>query len=139
MFPELIDALTKRLSNLKITTESMILVFDKGNNSKVNIKDVLSIIATYFLYFGVIFKKGLGEGMENVLGGGLCCSMWDLVFTRNFTALINNQYLKSPKARKVTSNSKHHLFLPTRALQLRRHSSSGPSGVSHENRWILLF
>ena len=42
MFPELIDALAKRLSNLKITTENMVLVFDKGNNSKVNIKDVLS-------------------------------------------------------------------------------------------------
>jgi len=30
------------LSNLKITTENMVLVFDKGNNSKVNIEDVLS-------------------------------------------------------------------------------------------------
>ncbi|MCD4809991.1 MAG: IS1634 family transposase, partial [Methanosarcinales archaeon] len=30
IFPELIDALTDRLTNLKITTEEMILVFDKG-------------------------------------------------------------------------------------------------------------
>ena len=42
IFPELIDALTDRLTNLKIMTEDMILVFDKGNNSKINIKDVLS-------------------------------------------------------------------------------------------------
>jgi transposase len=42
IFPKLIDALTERLSNLKITTENLVLVFDKGNNSKVNIEDVLS-------------------------------------------------------------------------------------------------
>jgi transposase len=42
IFPELIDALTDRLTNLKITTEEMILVFDKGNNSEINIKDVMS-------------------------------------------------------------------------------------------------
>jgi transposase len=42
IFPELIDALTERLTNLKITTEDMILVFDKGNNSEINIKDVMS-------------------------------------------------------------------------------------------------
>jgi len=42
IFPELLDALTERLTNLKITTDDMILVFDKGNNSKVNIKDVTS-------------------------------------------------------------------------------------------------
>ena len=42
IFPELVDVLTERLSNLKITTENMVLVFDKGNNSRVNIKDVLS-------------------------------------------------------------------------------------------------
>jgi transposase len=42
IFPELLDALTERLTNLKITTEDMILVFDKGNNSQVNIEDVLS-------------------------------------------------------------------------------------------------
>jgi transposase len=42
IFPQLIDALTKRLSNLKITTENLILVFDKGNNSTLNIEDVLS-------------------------------------------------------------------------------------------------
>jgi len=30
------------LSNLEITTKNLVLVFDKGNNSKVNIKDVLS-------------------------------------------------------------------------------------------------
>ena len=42
IFPELLDALTERLTKLKITTEEMILVFDKGNNSKINIEDVLS-------------------------------------------------------------------------------------------------
>ncbi|MEA1905556.1 MAG: IS1634 family transposase [Euryarchaeota archaeon] len=42
IFPELLDALTQRLTNLKITTDDMVLVFDKGNNSKVNIKDVTS-------------------------------------------------------------------------------------------------
>ena len=42
IFPKLIDALIERLSNLKITTENLILVFDKGNNSRENIEDVLS-------------------------------------------------------------------------------------------------
>jgi transposase len=42
IFPELMDAITERLSNLKITTENLVLVFDKGNNSEVNIGDVLS-------------------------------------------------------------------------------------------------
>jgi len=44
IFPELLDALTERLTNLEITTEDMILVFDKGNNSQVNIENVLSKI-----------------------------------------------------------------------------------------------
>ena len=42
IFPELLDALTERLTNLKITTKDMILVFDKGNNSQLNVKDVMS-------------------------------------------------------------------------------------------------
>ena len=42
IFPELLDVLTERLTNLNITTDDMVLVFDKGNNSKVNIKDVTS-------------------------------------------------------------------------------------------------
>jgi transposase len=42
IFPKLLDTLTERLSNLKITTENLILVFDKGNNSQVNIEDTLS-------------------------------------------------------------------------------------------------
>ncbi len=42
IFPELLDALTERLANLEITTEHMTLVFDKGNNSQINIEDVLS-------------------------------------------------------------------------------------------------
>jgi transposase len=42
IFPELLDSLTERLTNLEITTKDMTLVFDKGNNSKVNIEDVLS-------------------------------------------------------------------------------------------------
>ena len=42
IFPELLDALTERLANLEITTEHMTLVFDKGNNSQMNIEDVLS-------------------------------------------------------------------------------------------------
>lgn len=42
IFPKLLDMLTERLSNLKITTEDLILVFDKGNNSEVNIESVLS-------------------------------------------------------------------------------------------------
>ncbi|CAD6493196.1 MAG: hypothetical protein CHKLHMKO_00429 [Candidatus Argoarchaeum ethanivorans] len=42
IFPELLDALTERLTNLKIETDDMILVFDKGNNSTVNIEDVTS-------------------------------------------------------------------------------------------------
>jgi transposase len=42
IFPELLDALTERLTNLEIATEDLILVFDKGNNSQVNIEVVLS-------------------------------------------------------------------------------------------------
>ena len=42
IFPELLDALTERLSNLNITTEHLVLVFDKGNNSKINIGNVLN-------------------------------------------------------------------------------------------------
>lgn len=42
IFPELVNTLTERLTNLKITTEEMILVFDKGNNSEINIEDVMS-------------------------------------------------------------------------------------------------
>jgi transposase len=42
IFPELLDSLTERLTNLEITTKDMTLVFDKGNNSEVNIEDVLS-------------------------------------------------------------------------------------------------
>lgn len=42
IFPDLFDTLTKRLTHLKVTTEDMILVFDKGNNSQMNIKDALS-------------------------------------------------------------------------------------------------
>ena len=42
IFPDLLDVLTERLTNLKVTTEDMILVFDKGNNSQVNIEGVLS-------------------------------------------------------------------------------------------------
>jgi len=42
IFPELLDAITQRLTNLKITTKDMILVFDKGNNSQLNVKDVMS-------------------------------------------------------------------------------------------------
>ena len=42
IFPKLLDALINRLTNLKITAEVLILVFDKGNNSQVNIEDVLS-------------------------------------------------------------------------------------------------
>ncbi|KAF5418890.1 MAG: hypothetical protein C5S49_01115 [Candidatus Methanogaster sp.] len=40
--PRLLDTLTERLSNLKVTTKNLVLVFDKGNNSEVNIGDVLS-------------------------------------------------------------------------------------------------
>jgi len=42
IFPELLDSLTERLTNLEITTKDMKLVFDKGNNSEVKIEDVLS-------------------------------------------------------------------------------------------------
>jgi transposase len=42
IFPALLGTVTKRLSNLGITTEDMILVFDKGNNSQVNIQYALS-------------------------------------------------------------------------------------------------
>ncbi|HIE32419.1 MAG TPA: IS1634 family transposase [Methanosarcinales archaeon] len=42
IFPRLLDTLTERLTNLKITTENLILVFDKGNNSEVNIEEVIS-------------------------------------------------------------------------------------------------
>ncbi len=42
IFPELLDALTERLSNLNITADNLVLVFDKGNNSKINIEDVLN-------------------------------------------------------------------------------------------------
>jgi transposase len=42
IFPELLDTIIKRLNDLKITTEDMILVFDKGNNSQTNIDKVLS-------------------------------------------------------------------------------------------------
>ena len=34
IFPKLFDALTERLSNLKISTENLVLVFYKGNNFK---------------------------------------------------------------------------------------------------------
>jgi len=44
IFPDLLDTLITRLTNLKVTTKNMILVFDKGNNSQVNIKDALSKI-----------------------------------------------------------------------------------------------
>ena len=42
IFPELLDSLTERLTNLKITTEDLTLVFDMGNNSRINIEDVTS-------------------------------------------------------------------------------------------------
>lgn len=42
IFPELLDAITERLTNLNIETDDMILVFDKGNNSTANIEDVTS-------------------------------------------------------------------------------------------------
>ena len=42
IFPELLDTIIKRLTDLNITTEDMILVFDKGNNSETNIDKVLS-------------------------------------------------------------------------------------------------
>jgi len=42
IFPELLDALTERLTNLKINTKNLILIFDKGNNSQINIEDVMS-------------------------------------------------------------------------------------------------
>lgn len=42
IFPELLNTLTERLTNLKVKTEEMILVFDKGNNSEINIEDVMS-------------------------------------------------------------------------------------------------
>ena len=42
IFPRLLDTLTERLRNLEITTKNLVLVFDKGNNSEVNIEDVLS-------------------------------------------------------------------------------------------------
>jgi len=41
-FPRLLDALTKRLTNLKIDTEQLIMVIDKGNNSQENIEDLVS-------------------------------------------------------------------------------------------------
>jgi transposase len=42
IFPELLDSLTERLTNLKITTEDLTLVFDMGNNSRINIEEVTS-------------------------------------------------------------------------------------------------
>jgi len=42
IFPELLDALTERLTNLKINTKNLILIFDKGNNSQINIENVMS-------------------------------------------------------------------------------------------------
>ena len=42
IFPELLDPLTERLTNLEITTKDKTLVFDKGNNPEINIEDVLS-------------------------------------------------------------------------------------------------
>jgi len=62
IFSELLDSLTERLTNLKITTEEMTLVFDKGNNSKVNIKDVTSrmhIVASGDLDRGCRGKEAL--------------------------------------------------------------------------------
>ena len=43
IFPDLLDTLTKRLTNLKVTTEDMILVFDKGNNSQQAVPKVQKI------------------------------------------------------------------------------------------------
>jgi hypothetical protein len=37
IFPELLDALTERLTNLKITTEEMVLVFD---NNSIKLKNI---------------------------------------------------------------------------------------------------
>lgn len=41
IFPEIIDRLVDRLRNLKIATQDMTLVFDKGNNSEDNINKIL--------------------------------------------------------------------------------------------------
>ncbi|HJH29811.1 MAG TPA: hypothetical protein C5S51_09005 [Methanosarcinaceae archaeon] len=41
-FPRLLDVLTKRLTNLKINTENLTMVIDKGNNSQENIEDLVS-------------------------------------------------------------------------------------------------
>ncbi len=41
LFPEIIDKLVDRLRNLKIATQDMTLVFDKGNNSEENINKIL--------------------------------------------------------------------------------------------------
>ncbi len=41
-FPTLIDGIVNRLTNLKINTEDLILVFDKGNNSEKNIDKLIS-------------------------------------------------------------------------------------------------
>ncbi|MEA1998445.1 MAG: IS1634 family transposase, partial [Euryarchaeota archaeon] len=41
IFPRLLDTLTERLSKLKVTTNNLVLVFDKGNNSEVNIGDAI--------------------------------------------------------------------------------------------------
>ena len=51
IFPGLLDTLTERLRNLKVTTKNLVLVFDKGNSSEVNINNVLSdmhIVASCF-------------------------------------------------------------------------------------------
>ncbi len=41
-FPVLIDSMVKRLTDLKINTEHLVAVFDKGNNSEDNIAKALS-------------------------------------------------------------------------------------------------
>ncbi len=41
-FPVLIDSIVKRLTDLKINTEHLVAVFDKGNNSEDNIASALS-------------------------------------------------------------------------------------------------
>jgi len=61
IFPDLLDTLTKRLTNLKVTTEDIILVFDKDNNSQVNIKDALSK-----MHIVASAKQNQAEGLMDI-------------------------------------------------------------------------
>jgi len=60
VFPETMDALIKRLERLKVATEELVLVFDKGNNSEDN----LDLINGRFHIIASVKRNQASELME---------------------------------------------------------------------------